>query len=215
MIVIGVDPGLRGGIAMLTKQQIAVGVVPMAIIRAAGKGRDQYDVPTIVGLFSAAKRKQPTTVYIERLQPLPASIAKGVIANYNRGAALWLFIGICSALEIPYVLVSPRVWQREMLAGTPGSDTKQRSILAAQRLFPGVLLLPTERSRKPSDGLSDALLIAEYGRRRSARVWDGEDELERCGGSVSVHRRRAPGAGLWLLPVSHVQRASARQMQVV
>ena len=176
MTIIGVDPGLRGGIAVLEGSREPA-VVPIPIVKAGKRGRDQYHVPSIVNFLR--NWREATTVYIERLQPLPASIAKGVIANYNRGAALWLFIGICSALKIPHVLVSPRVWQREMFQGTPGSDTKQRSILAAQRLFPGVSLLPTERSRKPSDGLSDALLIAEYGRRWTARVWDGDDELEK------------------------------------
>ena len=61
------------------------------------------------------------------------------------------------------------------IAGTPAGDTKQRSVIAAQRLFPGVSLLPTERSRKASDGLADALLLASYGQRQAARVWDAAD----------------------------------------
>jgi hypothetical protein len=56
-----------------------------------------------------------------------------------------------------------------MLAGTPGEDTKQRSVIAAQRLFPNVSLLPTPRCKKPSDGIADALLIAEWGRRKMGR----------------------------------------------
>jgi hypothetical protein len=35
-----------------------------------------------------------------------------------------------------------------------------------EKLFPGVDLRATERSRKPSDGLAEALLMAEYARRR-------------------------------------------------
>lgn len=47
----------------------------------------------------------------------------------------------------------------------PTRDTKAMSILAAHRLFPGVSLLRTDKCKKPDDGMSDALLIAEYGRR--------------------------------------------------
>jgi hypothetical protein len=36
----------------------------------------------------------------------------------------------------------------------------------AKRLFPGVNLLPSDRCRKESDGMSDALLICEYARRK-------------------------------------------------
>jgi hypothetical protein len=41
------------------------------------------------------------------------------------------------------------------------------SIAAAQKLFPGVpLTIPgSDKAVKPKDGISDALLIAEYGRR--------------------------------------------------
>lgn len=54
-----------------------------------------------------------------------------------------------------------------MLAGANGTDTGQRSIVVAQRLFPGQTLLRSPRAKKPSDGMADALLIAEWGRRRA------------------------------------------------
>lgn len=163
MNVIGVDPGLSGGLALLRDDDVPV-VIPMPIVRGGKGARDQYDVDGIAR-YLRAWTVSGDLVVIERLLPLPASVAPGVIANYNRGAGVWLFRGICAALRISHELVSPRTWQREMLAGTSG-DTKQRSIVAAGLLFPGVCLRPTERSRKPSDGMSDALLLAEYGRRR-------------------------------------------------
>ncbi len=52
-----------------------------------------------------------------------------------------------------------------MLRGLPGKDTKTKSILAASRLFPRVDLRRTARSKVAHDGLTDALLIAEFGRR--------------------------------------------------
>ena len=46
-------------------------------------------------------------------------------------------------------------------------DTKVMSLIAATRLFPGDSFLPTTtvKPNKPHDGIVDALLIAEYGRR--------------------------------------------------
>jgi len=52
-------------------------------------------------------------------------------------------------------------------------DTKAMALLAAKRLFPSVDLTATERSKKPHDGIVDALLLAEYGRRKST----GDDGL--------------------------------------
>ena len=51
---------------------------------------------------------------------------------------------------------------------SPG-EGKARNIKAAMMLFPDQALLATERSRKPHDGLADALLIAEYCMRSMGR----------------------------------------------
>lgn len=46
-------------------------------------------------------------------------------------------------------------------------DTKRTSINASRRLFPHVSLLRNARCKTPHDGLSDALLMAEYARRHN------------------------------------------------
>ncbi len=100
---------------------------------------------------------------VEKLQPLPRSMG-GSAANFARGLSRgfeWMLV----ALGIPYQLVSPQAWQKVMHAGTSGHDTKQRSVVAAQRLFPGITFQRSERSRRVDDGLCEAALIAEYGRR--------------------------------------------------
>jgi hypothetical protein len=43
---------------------------------------------------------------------------------------------------------------------------KTASIVVAKRLFPNVNLARTEKSKTPDSGLADALLIAEYARRK-------------------------------------------------
>ena len=48
-------------------------------------------------------------------------------------------------------------------------DTKAMALMAAKRLFPKVNLIMTERSTTPHDGLVDALLMAEYARRKFPR----------------------------------------------
>jgi hypothetical protein len=46
------------------------------------------------------------------------------------------------------------------------SLSKNTSIAVCKRLFPDVSLLPSERCRKDHDGMAEALLMAEYARRR-------------------------------------------------
>jgi hypothetical protein len=63
-----------------------------------------------------------------------------------------------AAFRIPYAFVLPQVWQRSLLAGMPGDTPKAKSITAARLAWPGVKIV--------GDGKSDALWLAEYGRRQ-------------------------------------------------
>ena len=166
MIYVGVDPGLEGAIAVIDSDTMEIEIQPMPIIK--GKGRSQYDlveIKNVLCLLPGYADTYPPRIFVtlEKLQPLPPKLGGG-IANYRRGEASgwsWLLTGT----SISYQLVAPRVWQKVMLAGTPGADTKQKSIIAAQRLFPGQSLKRTERCKKADDGMSDALLICAYGMR--------------------------------------------------
>lgn len=171
MTVIGIDPGLHGGLAVIDDAGGARAIVMPLVAEAE---RDRYDVPRLKRLLATAPAGP---VFVERLHPLPAKFRRkggeereggGGIANYNRGAAVYLLVGLLEGLGREYQLVLPQVWQRLVLAGVPGESTKARSVAVARRLFPGLSLLATARSRKPHDGLADALCIAEYGRRSLA-----------------------------------------------
>lgn len=163
---IGIDPGVQGAICVLggdTPRQV-LALVPMPT-QKDGKGRDALDLVSLSTLFSSWALLWDPLITIEQLQPMPMDKG-GTLANYSRGRSLGVLEALATAHRLRYQLVRPQVWQKEMLAGVEGTDTGARSIIAAQRLFPGVLLLRTERSRKLDDGLADALLIAEYGRRK-------------------------------------------------
>ena len=160
MIFIGVDPGKSGALARIG--HYSVSVQPMPVIPGRNS-RPEYDLVQIRNWLLVLMTPGQLFVTVERSQPLPPKM-RGTIANFQRGVACgwqWMLLG----MAIPHQLVRPQDWQKVMLTGTPGLDTKQRSIIAAQRLFPEVSLLRTERSRKPDHNLSDALLIAEFGRR--------------------------------------------------
>ena len=169
MIFVGIDPGLKGAIAFLGDGAVPALVSMPVIKRLRGEGRDQIDM---VGLRDLLQSWLPLGfgcfVTVERGQALPPGMGGGV-TNFARGYHRGILEGLLVALRIPYQLVPPQTWQREMLQGAPAGDTGQRSIMAAQRLFPGVSLLRTPACRKADDGLSDglaeALLLAEYGRR--------------------------------------------------
>jgi crossover junction endodeoxyribonuclease RuvC len=163
MIYVGIDPGKAGAIASINSDTMEIDIQPMPVLKSS-KSRSEYNLVEMRNILVLASTEGELFVTAEKLQPLPPKFGGG-IANYNRGYALALLKGMLTGMKIPYQLVLPRVWQKAMLAGTSGTDTKQRSIIAAQRLFPGQSLLRIEKCRKPDNGYSDALLLAAYGMR--------------------------------------------------
>jgi hypothetical protein len=105
VIVLGVDPGKLGGLAFLdvgATVEHALLLEPMPVIQAkAGKGRVEYDVAEIVRLVNAAQHRERGNIvaFLERLHPMPLEKG-GTIANFNRGAASHLFVGIFAALGV-------------------------------------------------------------------------------------------------------------------
>lgn len=172
-LVIGIDPGKKGAFAVLDLVEGILEVRPMPVLAGGKKSRDEYDIRAITE-YLKGYRRDCCLVTVERSQPLsmiPPKARLGVdafkpgsIAQFNRGVQRG-FEWLLTALEIPFQLVPARTWMKIMHTGTPGADTKQRSVIAAQRLFPGVDLRRTPLCRKDDDGIAEAILLAEYGRR--------------------------------------------------
>jgi hypothetical protein len=162
VIYAGVDPGLKGAIAVLDQDGAVLNVRSIPLVSGGTRARDTFDLPTIRDVFMEWRERGSLFVTVERLQPLPAKLGGG-IANFARGVSCG-FVWMLTALDVPYQLVAPRAWQKALFLGTPGEDTKQRSVLAAQRLFPSVDLRRDGRGR-PDHNLADSLLLAEFGRR--------------------------------------------------
>lgn len=176
MIFLGIDPGKHGGVAAIEdvgneNPGRILWARPTPLIPAkGGKGaREQYDLDEIRSMLTSVSGGD-VHAFVEKLHPMPMQNAAGqamggTIANFNRGMACgwhWML----HALWIPYTLVRAQSWQKVMLDGVAGADTKARSIANVARLWStGVNLMATPRSRTPSDGMADALNLAEYGRR--------------------------------------------------
>ena len=96
------------------------------------------------------------------LEKVGAMPGQGVVSMFNFGHNLGFIEGLLRAHKIPYQLVPPQTWKKEFSL----TSDKAKSIEVCKKLFPDVNLLPTERSRKPSDGIAEAVLMAEYARRK-------------------------------------------------
>lgn len=147
-VSIGIDPGKTGAIAVMDDD----GILCLEQFNV-----DKYvDVLSYVGRSTSAK---DIKVCLEKVGAMPG---QGVVSMFNFGHNLGVIEGILSALRIPYQLVPPQTWKKEFSL----TGDKAKSIEVCKKLFPWVDLRATERSRKPSDGLAEALLMAEYARRK-------------------------------------------------
>jgi len=156
-VVIGIDPGVGGAAAALNSRGVVVSLDDTPTFSAPlGKHRRRvYDTAAMRAmLWQFIEGDHALHVIIERQQPLPKP---GMIARFSAGYGFGLWIGLLVGLQIPHTVVVPQRWQRRMLLGQ--GDSKARALLAASRLFPG-LVIPKNRH-----GRADALLLAEYGRR--------------------------------------------------
>lgn len=149
MLAIGIDPGKSGALAVIYA--------------------DDNNAPfriKVVPFDESVYRDVITTLVDDRvvccLEKVGAMPGQGVVSMFNFGRNLGFIEGMLQANKIPYQLVPPQTWKKEFSL----SGDKQTSIDVCKRLFPNVNLLATPRSRKESDGMAEALLMAEYARRK-------------------------------------------------
>ena len=144
MTYIGIDPGLAGGIGVIRSGS---DIVVM-----------KYSPENLIELLKQFADDSQVQFFVEHVHAMPK---QGVSSTFKFGMGFGQILGILQAFDRKYVLIKPEVWKRAIGV----TADKKTSIRKAQDLFPHVSLLPTPRCRVPSDGLAEALLIAEYGRR--------------------------------------------------
>jgi len=156
MRILGIDPGLNGGLVMLDNSRVTGRLVMPTLDAPNGKGRE-YDLQFIL---QAWKSWQPDHAVIEQAQAMPG---QGVTSCYSIGKGFGYLVGMLAALNVPYQTVRPRIWQKLIFTGLRHEDTKAASALFCQRRWPTVDWRATERCKKVHDGLTDAACLSEYG----------------------------------------------------
>ncbi len=146
---LGIDPGLKGGWAVLSDGSVSASPLPLA-----GKDID------LAALASAWRGVD--VACLEKVGPMPK---QGVCSVWTFGAGWGGIRGVLAGLGIGVELVTPQRWKRTILDGAAkGDDAKASTIAWARRVYPSVgLVLPG--CRVAHDGMADALAIATYAQR--------------------------------------------------
>jgi crossover junction endodeoxyribonuclease RuvC len=145
MIYIGCDPGKTGSMAIIWHTG-DVEVIP-------------FDKTAYINAIARANEAGECKCCLEHVSSMPK---QGVASTFNFGENFGWIQGILDAYGVPYELVRPQKWKKEFSV----TADKNSSIAVCKRLFPDVSLLRTENCRKDDDGMAEALLLAEYARRR-------------------------------------------------
>ena len=155
--IVGIDPGLKGGLSILLLTDNG-SLVPDAA-KPIPYGLDEYlrELNEVIAISSC---NNGVIVAIEQVHSMPK---QGVASTFKFGEQFGILKGLCMGLGVKFITIAPQEWKRGM--GLLHQD-KDASIALAKKLFPGANLRPSARCRKDSDGMAESLLIAEYARRK-------------------------------------------------
>jgi hypothetical protein len=150
---LGIDPGLKGGLVLISEEGKIVDFMPTPLRK---DGLIDHDA-----IYKFIAPIANLHVYLERA--VAFGMGRTSAFNYGRGfAAIEIAIEL-TGNRINYVY--PQVWTRLLHQGeVKCGEPKAVSLKVARRLF-NIRKFPVSRRGKVHDGLIDALLIAEYGRR--------------------------------------------------
>lgn len=160
-VYLGIDNGIGGGLVALSATPGAgiIGKCPMPTQKTR-KGHE-IDVRQV---WSFVLRTIPSVggVCIILEEPGGSQSAKAAASMAASFAALR---AMCELKGVHYIRVTPQCWQKAMLNCKAG-DTKPAALTLARSLWPAESWLASERCRTAHDGMIDAALIAEFGRRK-------------------------------------------------
>lgn len=150
MKIIGIDPGLSGGIGFVHYGLESFESWKMPVIRV-GKKRE-IDIGSLLEIL----KDDYDLIVIEKVHAMPK---QGVSSTFTFGMGYGILQGICATKGWPYVLVTPQAWKKVILAGT--NKDKGAAISYINRMYPTL----EYEGKRICDGQADALCLAEYGKR--------------------------------------------------
>lgn len=157
-VVLGIDPGLSGGVVAFAVDTGWVCGMPMPVLRT-GKRRD-VDGRSLGGWILGGVRDGQFRVRLAVVEAVHSMPKQGMASTFAFGVGFGRVLGVIEALDLPLELVSPKAWKKVVLAGT--DQSKDAAVAYCLRRFPDLDLPAKGASRH---GIAEAACLAEYGRR--------------------------------------------------
>ena len=152
MRIIGIDPGLSGGIAVLDDLKIFE-IFDMPIMSEGKKNKNQLNSAQLVNIIKKHIISGNTFVIVEQVSAMPG---QGVTSMFNFGQTFGSIKGICAALNLPIFYVRPAKWKKHFELINSSKDASRTKVIEMYPSISGRL------SRKKDVNKADAILIARY-----------------------------------------------------
>ena len=153
MRIIGIDPGLSGGIAILDDLKI-FDIYDMPIMSEGKKNKNQLNSAQLVNIIR--KNLIPngnTFLIVEQVSAMPG---QGVTSMFNFGQTFGSIKGICAALNLPIFFVRPSKWKKHFDLINSSKDASRTKVI---EMYPSI---SPRLSKKKDVNKADAILIARY-----------------------------------------------------
>ena len=153
MKIIGIDPGLSGGIAFLENNKVLC-IFDMPVMSEGKKNKRQLNSAQLVNLIKEnIKSDKEVAVIVEQVNAMPG---QGVTSMFNFGQTFGAIKGVCAALELPIFFVRPSKWKKHFELINSSKDASRTKVI---EMYPAYA---EKLSKKKDVNKSDAILIARF-----------------------------------------------------
>lgn len=155
--ILGIDPGLTGGIAVIDENFNLVDCFRMPVKDIGGKNK--VDAGALFALLSKFK------IYMAVLELVGTRPAEGPVGAFSFGDGYGAVRAVLECLGIPYRLERPQAWRGgQSLTGLSKEQIGEIAfeLFRTDEIYRGKRL-KKDGTRGCNDGISDALMIAKFG----------------------------------------------------
>ena len=153
MIIIGIDPGLSGAIAILDDKKV-LSIFEMPVMAEGKKNKRQLNSAQLVNIIREnIKKNEEAVVVVEQVNAMPG---QGVTSMFNFGQTFGAINGVCAALELPIFFVRPSKWKKHFELINASKDSSRTKVI---EMYPSI---SGQLTKKKDVNKTDAILIARF-----------------------------------------------------
>lgn len=161
-MILGIDPGLFGAIALYdpdTNTVVSAENIPVLLLTRNGKQKNSIDIQALLNRLRAVA-PNATHAWLENVNAMPG---QGVTSMFSFGRTYGCIETAVCACDMPLDRVTPQAWKRALRVPADKDGARAR----ASELMPKSAELWTPKrghaTKQQCEGIAEAALIAYYG----------------------------------------------------